>query len=162
MTVLGLSENSKANIVSSKLTSNKNNSRAVHTALYSLDGLPVCPHLRLLGAINTPVSRARMSTLFALVKTHNYLIYISFPQQNRKPLCTPTLSVAASVWRRWLESWSNQLLGCRLEREKLPLVRIGRLDTHWWGLRQEVEVNDTSYSVGSHQRDQTYSRDTCF
>lgn len=32
-----------------------------------------------------------MSTLFALVKTHNYLIYISFPPQNRKPLCTPAL-----------------------------------------------------------------------
>lgn len=36
------------------------------------------------------VSRARMSTLFALVKTHNCLIYISFPPQNRKPLCAPT------------------------------------------------------------------------
>lgn len=35
------------------------------------------------------VSRARMSTLFALVKTHNCLIYILFPPQNRKPLCAP-------------------------------------------------------------------------
>lgn len=44
-------------------------------------------HLRLLWAINTPLTGTRMSTLFALVKTHNYLIYISFPPENRIPLC---------------------------------------------------------------------------
>lgn len=42
-------------------------------------------------AINMLVTRARMSALFALVETHNYLIYISFPPQNRKPLFAPAL-----------------------------------------------------------------------
>lgn len=67
------------------------------------------------------VSRARMSTLFALVKTHNYLIYISFPPQNRKPLCAPALcfpSPPTTTIRVIIQSASEQ-------REKAPMSQAG-------------------------------------
>lgn len=83
-------------------------------------------HLRLLWAINTPVTGARMSTLFALVKTHNYLIYISFPPENRIPLCASANynpPPFAPTPNRRLEPSSNQLPGPRTGKGKAPMSR---------------------------------------
>lgn len=101
-----------------------------------------------------------MSTLFALVKTHNYLIYISFPPQNWKPLCTSALGSPPppTLLRRQLESSSNQLPSCVLEKERLPWVRL-RWEAKAGGqkttekrlmgdemLRQEVQVKAISWA----------------
>lgn len=66
------------------------------------------------------VTRARMSTLFALVKTHNYLIYISFPPQKSEAIMCPRtrLSLPSISSSRRLQSSSNQLPSCALGREK--------------------------------------------
>lgn len=102
---------------------NKNKSSAVQTALIPLTAFQPVP-LKVIMAINMLVTRARMSTLFALVKTHNYLIYISFPPQNRKPLCAAAPCLPLLLLRRQLESSSNQLPSCALWRERLSWVRL--------------------------------------
>lgn len=72
-----------------------------------------------------------MSTLFALVKTHNYLIYISFPPQNRIPLCAsatrlphpthPPLLPPAPTIRVIIQSASELRVG----KGKAPMSRTG-------------------------------------
>lgn len=67
------------------------------------------------------VTRARMSTLFALVKTHNYLIYISFPPQNRMPLCASALPLPPPTIRVIIQSASELRVG----EGKAPMIRTG-------------------------------------